>query len=249
MQKAHKGNDYEDDTHFEIADFRDTLNQCIEDEDKTYGRKNKLRAQEPSMFELLSWQDKDEAQWDFTKKDKSVVDANIVNHLKYKINKANSPWVTENMDQFRKFTYSPSKKAVFFDLEEPNKGRLSASKGSNLAHELAHVGKSPKDKDGYMKELPAKASETLDKYAVKDLKNLKDVLKVIENRAINKGGEVIPNPIAHQLTEHYGYDDQDGVYREHVLMKNLTRKELVRKVLRMTSRSKRLTTLMSRVVF
>lgn len=209
MQGAQKGIEYEDDTHFEIADFRETLSKCIEDEDKIYGRKNKPRAQDPSMFELLSWQDKEEAQWDFTKRDKNVVEANVVNHLKYRINKSSSPWVTENMDQFRKFTYSPSKKAVFFDLEDPTKAKPGGSKGANISPDLAqHLGKSPKDQNIYVKELPKKASETLDKYAIKDIKNLKDVLKVIENRAIDKGGDIIPNPIAHQLTDHYGYEDE-----------------------------------------
>lgn len=66
------------------------------------------------MFQLLSWEDKDKAQWDYTKRDPNVVEANVANQLKYRINKSNSHWVTENMDQFRKFTYSPSKKAVFF---------------------------------------------------------------------------------------------------------------------------------------
>jgi len=217
MQGAQRAVDYEDDTHFEIADFRETLSKCIEDENKVYGRKNKAREQDPSMFELLSWQDKGEAQSDFTKRDKNVVEANVVNHLKYKINKSSSQWVTENMDQFRKFTYSPNKKAVFFDLEDPTKGRPSPSKGAIISQELSHhLGKSPKDQAAYVKDVPRKASETLDKYAIKDLKNLKDVLKVIENRAINKGGEIIPNPIAHQLTDHYGYEDEnDGENREN----------------------------------
>jgi len=111
---AQKGVQYEDDTQFEIADFRSTLNKCIDDENKVYGRKNKPRDQDPSMFQLLSWQDKEAAQWDYTKRDKNVVEANVANQLKYRINKSNSHWVTENMDQFRKFTYSPSKKGVFF---------------------------------------------------------------------------------------------------------------------------------------
>lgn len=68
-----------------------------------------------------------------------------------------------------------------------------------------------------MKEVPRKASETLDKYAIKDIKKLQDVLKVIETRAIDKGGEVIANPIAEQLTDHYGYeveyDHETGEYR------------------------------------
>jgi len=123
-------------------------------------------------------------------------------------NKSSSNWVTENMDQFRKFTYSPSKKGVFFDLEDPTRSKQSPSKGTPISQELAHhLRKSPKDQDVFVKEVPRKASETLDKYAIKDLKNLKDVLKVIENRAIDKGGEVIANPIAHKLTDHYGYED------------------------------------------
>jgi len=158
MQGAQKDANYEDDTHFEIVDFRDTLNKYIEDESKAYGRKNRPRKEEPSMFELLSWQDKEEALWDYTKRDKNVVEANVCNKLKYKINKSSSHWVTENMDQFRKFTYSPSKHAVFFDLEDPTKGRPSTSKGSTISKELAEqLGKSPKDQDVYVKELPKKS--------------------------------------------------------------------------------------------
>jgi hypothetical protein len=208
MQGAQRGVTHEDDAQFEIADFRDTLKKCIEDEETVYGYKNKPRNQEPSMFQLLSWQDKEDALWDYTKKDKHLIEASVANQLKYKINKASTHWVTENMDQFRKFTYSPSKKAVFFDLEDPNKGRPSASKGT-ISKELAeHLNRTPKSQDVYVKELPTKTSETLDKYTIQDLKNLKDVLKVIENRAISKGGEVIKNPIAHQLTDHYNYQDE-----------------------------------------
>jgi len=209
MQGAQKGVQYDDDTQFEIADFRSTLNKCIEDQDQTYGRKNKPREQDPSMFQLLSWEDKEKAQWDYTKRDQNVVEANVANQLKYRINKSNSNWVTENMDQFRKFTYSPSKKAVFFDIEEPTKTGKHSPQKSEYAHSL---GKSPKDKGVYVKELPKNAPETLDKYAIKDIKNLRDVLKVIENRAIDKGGDLIPNPIAGQLTDHYGYDEEADYY-------------------------------------
>lgn len=213
---AQKGVQYEDDAEFEIADFRSTLNKCIEDEDKIYGRKNKPREQDPSMFQLLGWQEQGEALWDYTKRDKNVIEANVANQLKYRINKSNSHWVTENMDQFRKFTYSPSKKAVFFDLEEPSKTKPSPQK--NTISEYAHsASKSGKKQGVYVQELPKNAPETLDKYAIKDIKNLKDVLKVIENRAIDKGGDIIANPIAGQLTDHYGYEDEyereRGVYR------------------------------------
>lgn len=208
MQGAQKGVTYEDDTHFEIADFRDTLNKCIEDEDKVYGQKNKPRNQEPSMFQLLSWQDKDGAIWDYTKKDKHLIESSVANQLKYKINKSSTHWATENMDQYRKFAYSPSKKAVFFDLEDPSKGRPSTSKGTISKEVAEHLRKTPRNQDVYVKELPTKTSETLDKYTIQDLKNLKDVLKVIENRAISKGGDVIKNPIAHQLTDHYEYQDE-----------------------------------------
>lgn len=68
------------------------------------------------MFDLLSWKDDEAALYNYTKKDKEVIESNPANHLKYKINKSSSHWVTENMDQFRKFTYSPSKKAVCFGI-------------------------------------------------------------------------------------------------------------------------------------
>lgn len=206
MQGAQKAVVHDDE--FEIADFRETLQKCIEDEEKVYGQKNKPRNQEPTMFNLLSWPDKEPALWDYTKKDKNLIEASVANQLKYKINKSSNHWVTENMDQFRKFTYSPSKKAVFFDLEDPQKTKPSATKSTISKEVVEHLKKTPKKEDVYVKELPAKASETLDKYTIQDLKNLKDVLKVIENRAISRGGDVIKNPIAHQLTDHYDYQDE-----------------------------------------
>jgi hypothetical protein len=204
MQEAQIGNNYEDDTQFEIKDFRETLSKCIEeDENKIYGYKNKPRNQEPSMFDLLSWKDDDGALWNYTKREKQTIEANICNQLKYKINKSSSHWVTENMDQFRKFTYSPSKKGVFFDVENPeSKTQQSASKVATISKEFVdHLGRTQKDQENFVREVPAKSSEALDKYAIQDLKNIKDVIKVIENRAINKGGEIIRNPIAERITD------------------------------------------------
>jgi len=190
-----------DDDRLEIVDFQQTLQKCIEDEDKTYGTKNKPRQQEPSMFELLSWKDDNEGLFNYTKKDKEVIESNPANKLKYKINKSQSHWVTENMDQFRKFAYSPSKKTIFFDLDDPAnaKHKLSASKGfTSVPREFVET--HGRHHDIYVKEMPQKASETIDKYTIQDLKSLPDVLKVIENRAINKG-EVVKNPIAERITE------------------------------------------------
>jgi len=210
MQGAQTGATYDDENQFEIKEFRDTLTKCIEDENKVYGQKNKPRNEDPSMFDLLSWKDDDTALWNYTKREKNTVDSNICNQLKYKINKSSSHWVTENMDQFRKFVYSPNKKAAFFDIEDPESTkRPGTSKSTTIAKEfIEQLGKSQKDKDVLLKELPSKASETLDKYSIQDLKNLKDVLKVIENRAINKGGEIIKNPIAEQIADELEHQHQ-----------------------------------------
>jgi len=193
----------QDEDRFEIVDFQQTLQKCIEDEDKVYGAKNKPRQQEPTMFELLSWKDDNESLFNYTKKDKEVIESNPANKLKYKINKSQSHWVTENMDQFRKFAYSPSKKAVFFDLDDPAyaKAKLSASKGATgIPREFVETLGHTKEHDVYVKQMPEKASETIDKYTIQDLKSLPDVLKVIENRAISRG-EVVKNPIAEKITE------------------------------------------------
>lgn len=69
-----------------------------------------------------------------------------------------------------------------------------------------------------MKQLPEKASETIDKYSIQDLRNLQDVLKVIENRAINRDGDVVKNPIAEKITERLTKSESKrhgGYYREH----------------------------------
>ena len=76
-----------------------------------------------SRFQILSWEDPKPEPWDFRTSKKEVLASSIANQIKYKLNKAGSPWVTETQDQFRKFQYSPDKehpdkkKPVFIDLE------------------------------------------------------------------------------------------------------------------------------------
>ena len=193
------------------------------------------------MYNLLTWKDDDAQQWNYTKKNMEVVESNVYNKLKYKINKSSSPWVTENMDQYRKFAYSPSKGPICFgillmnlyfliilDLEDPadQKSRKSPSARHHTTKDLAeHIGKPHhRDHNVYVKEIPKKASEAIDKYAIQDLRNLHDVLKVIENRAIVKGGEVVKNPVVDRVNERLsksaqqdrqrGYYDQDGQYHD-----------------------------------
>ncbi len=111
--------------NFEIVDFRETIGKIIEgiifktffesiDANKTYGKKNKPREEEPSMYNILSWGDKDKEPWDYTTKNKDLLQASALSRFKYKINKSNSNWVTETMDQYRKFAYSPEKHGIFF---------------------------------------------------------------------------------------------------------------------------------------
>ena len=68
------------------------------------------------MFQLLTWKDGETDNWNYTVKNKNIVESSLTNQLKYRINKSSSHWTTENMDQFRKFTYSPSKQPVFYGM-------------------------------------------------------------------------------------------------------------------------------------
>lgn len=82
------------------------------EENKVYGKKNKPREQDPSMFQLLSWQEGDQAGSEYTTKNKELVSTSALGQFKYKINKSSTNWVTETMDQYRKFAYSPEKKSL-----------------------------------------------------------------------------------------------------------------------------------------
>jgi hypothetical protein len=64
------------------------------------------------MFQLLSWNEEEVLAADFTTKNKELISTSALGQFKYKINKSNTNWVTENMDQFRKFAYSPEKKTL-----------------------------------------------------------------------------------------------------------------------------------------
>ena len=86
----------------------------FKDDQKIYGQKNKPRNEEPSMYQLLTWKDVEGDNWNYTVKNKNIIESSLTNQLKYRINKSSSNWTTENMDQFRKFTYSPSKQPVFY---------------------------------------------------------------------------------------------------------------------------------------
>jgi hypothetical protein len=68
------------------------------------------------MYSLLSWGERDKEPWDYTTKKKELLQSSALSRFKYKINKSNSHWVTETMDQYRKFTYSPEKQGIFFGI-------------------------------------------------------------------------------------------------------------------------------------
>jgi len=193
-----------DTQEYQILDFQETLQKCIEDEQKIYGRKNKPRQEEPSMFQILTWKDGEEEIWNYTKKNKELIDTNLSSKLKYKINKSLSHWTTENMDQYRKFAYSPSKKPVFFDLEDPasTRGKVVTQGENFISKDLVEqLTKSAQNFHPHSKEIPKHPSEFIDKYTIQDLNSLPDVLKVLQNRALTKGGEVVRNPIAQQVSE------------------------------------------------
>lgn len=46
------------------------------------------------------------------------------------------------------------------------------------------------------------------------MRNLNDVLKVIEGRAINRAGEIVRNPVAQQVTERQRQSHPGGAYTE-----------------------------------
>ncbi len=71
------------------------------------------------MFQILSWQDPANEAWDYNTKKKEILEASAVAKFKHKINKSSTNWVTENMDQFRKFKYSPQKQAAILGIYLP----------------------------------------------------------------------------------------------------------------------------------
>jgi len=208
----------DNDGNFQILDFQETLQKCIQDDQKIYGHKNKPRKEEPSMFQMLTWNDAEGDNWNYTVKNKNILESSLTNQLKYRINKSSSNWTTENMDQFRKFTYSPSKQPVFYDLHDPANARvrLTTSQGPDVSRNLAEqLARSSKGLHPHQHQIALdKASETADKYTVQNMRNLNDVLKVIEGRAINKAGEVVRNPVAQQVTGRAERPKQGGHYTE-----------------------------------
>ena len=156
------------------------------------------------MFQLLTWKDNEGEIWNYTKKDKELIDSSLGNKLKYKINKSLSHWTTENMDQYRKFAYSPNKKPVFFDLEDPasTRGKVTTLGENYISKDLAEqLSKSAQNFHPHTNQIPKHPSEFIDKYTIQDISSLNDVLKVLQNRALTKGGEVVKNPIAQQVAE------------------------------------------------
>jgi hypothetical protein len=207
MEIIHQNhNDRDPDQDFEIQDYRQTLAKSLADEQKIYGRKNKPRQQDPSMYALLSWKDEPEEIWDYTVRDKERIEINPINKIKYKIKKSESKWVTESMDQFRKFVYSPDKKkAVFIDLHEPEKTARSKSpkKTSQLPQHPSpkDIQRAIKKQQIYMTETnPKFTSDHIDNYGIKDLKTMDDVLRELNQRQFDKDGNVIQKT-AQQIAE------------------------------------------------
>jgi len=159
-QKADSSFDRED---LDIVDFRDTLKKFVEEE-ATYGHKYKPRNAEPSMFDILSWNDSAKEAWNYTTKNKSLLESSALSKLKYKLKKAGSNWCTESMDQFRKFAYSPNKKTAIYDLHDPNiylkkGGKHQNEEGSINPDIISEIGESEHKKGVFVEEIPKKASE------------------------------------------------------------------------------------------
>ena len=68
--------------------------------------KNKERTTEPSMQQLLAWGYDARVSQDFTRS---------TGEIRHRIRKTDSKWLTEAQDNYRKFHYSPSRKAYFFN--------------------------------------------------------------------------------------------------------------------------------------
>jgi hypothetical protein len=63
---------------------------------------------------------------------------------------------------------------------------------AQVAEEIADFDVHPKDV--YVKELPKKPTEHIDKYAIKDVKTLPEAIQLINGREFNRNGELINLP-------------------------------------------------------
>ncbi|CAD8184233.1 unnamed protein product [Paramecium octaurelia] len=77
------------------------LKQVYENDNKTFGKKNKPRNEEPNMFDIMKWPLQQDEPWDFKKKIQ-VEREPETKKVTARINHENQHWQTENKDNFRK---------------------------------------------------------------------------------------------------------------------------------------------------
>ncbi len=97
-----------------LVDFQE-LDKINPSEMGIYGKANKPRTEEPTMFKILEWNNPEPQSSDLLKttKERSIKD---------RINKTQSRWTSETMDNFRKFEFNPENQRYYFNYLDPRQG-------------------------------------------------------------------------------------------------------------------------------
>ncbi|CAK91390.1 unnamed protein product (macronuclear) [Paramecium tetraurelia] len=174
------------------------LKQVYENDNKTFGKKNKPRNEEPNMFDIMKWPLQQDEPWDFKKKIQ-VEREPETKKVTARINHENQHWQTENKDNFRKIEKLKVDDSQIYVQKLDDKTIKNIAKSCECQNSKAQQTnkhqqyQQPEDLDEQyklpLKWNPKQQSAYRDNYQVKDIKDQNELMYQLEQNNKNFKGQ------------------------------------------------------------
>ncbi|CAD8180752.1 unnamed protein product [Paramecium octaurelia] len=173
------------------------LKQVYENDNKTFGKKNKPRNEEPNMFDIMKWPLQQDEPWDFKKKIQ-VEREPETKKVTARINHENQHWQTENKDNFRKIEKLKVDDSQIYVQKLDEKTIKNIAKSCECQNSKVQKANQPQyqqqeDLDNQyklpLKWNPKQQSAYRDNYQVKDIKDQNELIYQLEQNNQNFKGQ------------------------------------------------------------
>ncbi|CAD8105213.1 unnamed protein product [Paramecium sonneborni] len=200
------------------------LKQVYENDNKTFGKKNKPRNEEPNMFDIMKWPREQDEPWDFKKK--ILVEREPeTKKVTARINHENQHWQTENKDNFRKIEKLKVDDSQIYVQKLDEKTIKNIAKSCECQNNKPQQSNQPQQyseqddcNNQYKLPLqwnPKQQSAYRDNYQVKDIKDQNELMYQLEQNNKNfKGQYKVSHPQSGFYYEESKKEEDDVVSSE-----------------------------------
>ncbi|CAK94134.1 unnamed protein product (macronuclear) [Paramecium tetraurelia] len=202
----------------------ESIELFYQDDNKTFGKKNKPRNEEPTMFDIMKWPRQQDEPWDFKKKIQ-VEKEPETKKVTARINHENQHWQTENKDNFRKIEKLKVDDSQIYVQKLDEKTIKNIAKSCECQNSKAQQANQPQqyqqqeDLDNQyklpLKWNPKQQSAYRDNYQVKDIKDQNELIYQLEQNNQNfKGQYKVVHPQGGFYYEESKKEEEDVVSSE-----------------------------------